>query len=393
MNVTDRNLPTIPDNETAVRQRYSQGAKQREPVLCCPVSYDTDLLKLVPQEVIDKDYGCGDPSTFVRSGDVVLDLGSGGGKICFVASQITGPQGKVIGVDCNEDMLALARRNQPLFAERVGYDNVQFRNGLIQDLRLNLDLLAQRLKDQPITDTASWLRLRSLEEQLRREQPLIEDDSVDCVLSNCVLNLVRQEDRQQLFAEIYRVLRKNGRAAISDIVSDEEVPDHLRQDPTLWSGCISGAYREDQFLAAFEQAGFHGIRLAKREAQPWQVVEGIEFRSVTVVAYKGKEGPCLERNQALMYRGPFKHVEDDDGHRFYRGQAMAVCDKTYHLLQRDPYVDQFEAIAPREEIPLDRAAEFDCQRSRKRDPRETKGNHYMETKQADKDCCSGDSCC
>ena len=84
----------------------------------------------------------------------------------------------------------------------------------------------------------------------------------------------------------------------------------MQDDPELWSGCISGAYREDLFLKAFEDAGFHGIEIVKRDVEPWQTVNGIEFRAVTVQAFKGKEGPCLERNQSLVYRGPFKSVRD-----------------------------------------------------------------------------------
>src|SRR5437660_1542566 len=150
----------------------------------------------------------------------------------------------------------------------------------------------------PSSCDRNYLELRDLEDRLRREEPLVADESIDCVVSNCVLNLVRPEDKPRLFAEVFRVLRRGGRAAISDIVADEDVPADLQADPELWSGCISGALREDAFLAAFEAAGFHGIRLAERRAEPWRIVRGIEFRSVTVVAYKGKQGPCLERNQA-----------------------------------------------------------------------------------------------
>jgi SAM-dependent methyltransferase len=202
----------------------------------------------------------------------------------------------------------------------LGYSNVEFRCGLIQDLRLDLELLAGELARQPIKDQWGWLAARSVEERLRRERPLVADESVDCVLSNCVLNLVRPTDRRQLFAEVFRVLKRHGRLAVSDIVADEDVPEHLQRDPQLWSGCISGAYREDAFLRAFEESGFHGIKIAKRQQEAWRTVEGIEFRSMTVLAYKGKQGPCLERNQALVYRGPFKKVEDDDGHLFPRGE-------------------------------------------------------------------------
>jgi arsenite methyltransferase len=216
---------------------------------------------------------------------------------------------------------------------------------------------------------------------------------VDCVVSNCVLNLVRQQDRRQLFAEIFRVLKRGGRAAISDIVSDEEAPDSLKHDPELWSGCISGAFREDQFLAAFEEAGFHGIEIVKRQREPWRTVAGIEFRSVTIVAHKGKQGPCLERNQAVIYRGPFKKVEDDDGHTYLRGARTAVCDKTFQLLQQPPYLGLFDSIEPREAVSLESAKPFDCRRCKRRDPRETKGGDYRVTTDEVGSGCSDDPCC
>jgi SAM-dependent methyltransferase len=365
-------LKIIEPGEAAVRARYAAAAQAVEPALCCAVAYNADHLALVPQEIIDRDYGCGDPTPYVRPGETVLDLGSGGGKVCYIAAQIVGPRGRVIGVDCNQQMLALARRHQAAFAERLGCDNVEFRCGLIQDLRLDLDLLAEELAQRPVSDQAGWLELRAVEDRLRRERPLVADEGVDCAVSNCVLNLVQPQDRERLLGEVFRVLKRGGRAAISDIVADEDVPERLQRDGELWSGCISGAYREDRFLAAFEQAGFHGIQLVKRETKPWRVVEGIEFRAVTVLAYKGKQGPCWERNQAVIYRGPFKQVEDDDGHRYPRGQRMAVCDKTFQLLQREPYAGLFEAVSPAAAVSPESAVEFDCRRSAVRDPRETK---------------------
>src|SRR5205807_1329924 len=103
-------------------------------------------------------------------------------------------------------------------------------------------------------------------------------------------------------------LRRGGRAVISDIVSDEDVPAHLQNNPELWTGCISGAWREDEFLRGFEDAGFYAISILERQREPWRVVEGIEFRSVTVAAYKGKEGACWDHKQAVIYKGPFKKV-------------------------------------------------------------------------------------
>src|SRR3972149_770881 len=170
--------------EESVRQRYSAAAEAVEPALCCPVQYDRRLLEAIPREILDRDYGCGDPTPFVRPGEVVLDLGSGGGKICYIAAQVVGPRGRVIGVDCNAEMLVLARKYQAAVAERIGYSNVEFRCGLIQDLRLDLDRLAVSISNAPISDQQGWLRLRREEERQRREQPLVPDSSVDCVLSN-----------------------------------------------------------------------------------------------------------------------------------------------------------------------------------------------------------------
>jgi len=378
--------------ESAVQNRYAAAAKAPEPALCCPVAYDRRYLEIIPAEVIEKDYGCGDPSRYVKPGETVLDLGSGAGKIAFIAAQVVGPTGRVIGVDMTDEMLEVARRNAPIVAARLGYANVEFRKGRIQDLGLDLEILDAALKKHPITSANHFLRAQELAEELRVSHPLVRDDSVDVVVSNCVLNLVEPQDKPRVFAEIYRVLKKGGRAVISDIVSDEDVPDALQQDPTLWSGCISGALREDLFLKAFEDAGFYGIRLLKRDAHPWRTVQGIEFRSVTVEAFKGKQGPCFDCNQAVIYKGPFKEVLDDDDHHFRRGERVAVCDKTFQLLQKSPYADFFEFVEPRVRVEPKEAKPYDCSRSKLRHPRETKGLDYDATTAAAQ-CCDGGNCC
>jgi len=379
--------------EAAVRERYTAGAKAAEAKLCCPVDYNTELLKVIPQEVIERDYGCGDPSKYLRAGETVLDLGSGTGKICFIAAQVVGAEGKVIGVDMTDEMLEVARRNAPIVAGRIGYANIEFRKGRIQDLALDLERLEEELKARPITDAASFLRADELAQDLRVKHPLVASDSVDVVVSNCVLNLVEPKSKRQLFEEIFRVLRKGGRAVISDIVSDEDVPEEMQNDPELWSGCISGALTEENFLAAFENAGFYGLQILKRDPEPWRTVEGIEFRSVTVEAFKGKQGACFERNQAVVYRGPFKEVLDDDNHRMERGKRYAVCDKTYNLYKKAPYAEQFEFIDPLAEIPIAVAEPFDCSRTSIRHPKETKGQDYAVTTEASQCCDGGDSGC
>src|SRR5213079_541315 len=213
-----------------------------------------------------------DPSRYLREGEVVLDLGSGTGKICFIAAQIVGPSGNVIGVDMTNEMLEVARRNAPIVGERIGYANVEFRKGRIQDLALDLELLDRQLKSKPITDAASFLAADELAEELRVKRPLIGSDSIDVVVSSCVLNLVEPKSKRQLFDEMFLVLKKSGRAVSCDSVSDEEVPQEMQNDPDLWSGCISGALTEDSSLAAFENAGFYGIQILKRASQPWSTV-------------------------------------------------------------------------------------------------------------------------
>lgn len=251
---------SVIDVEHAVQERYAQGAKARVPELCCPTDYDDKYLEAIPAEVLQRDYGCGDPSRHLREGETVLDLGSGTGKICFIAAQVVGPTGHVIGIDMTPEMLEVAQRNAPIVADSLGFANVVFRKGRIQDLK-----------------------------------PVVESETIDVVISNCVLNLVDTASRQQLFSELHRVLRSGGRAVISDIVSDREVPIEMQQDAELWSGCISGAFTEPGFLEAFKAAGFHSVRVLERQSEPWRTVGGIDFRSVTLEAFKDEEGASRAR--------------------------------------------------------------------------------------------------
>jgi len=375
------------DQEKAVLDRYSDAALAREGELCCPVEYNTAYLDAIPSEVLERDYGCGDPSAHLKPGETVLDLGSGGGKICFIASQVVGAKGRVIGVDMNAEMLTLAREAAPKVAETLGFGNVEFREGRIQDLASDPTALAAHLRENPVKTVQDALDLESFVATQKRERPLVATSSVDVVVSNCVLNLVGTEDKSSMFDEIFRVTRVAGRVVISDIVSDEDVSDEMRDDPELWSGCISGAYREDAFLDAFIAAGFYGVRVLKRDDQPWRTVKGIEFRSLTVEAFKGKEGACLEGLHAVVYKGPFSHVKDDDGHVIPRGVRYAVCDKTFRLYQREPYRSHFDFVEPLE--PVAKKAAFDCSRDTLRDPRETKGLDYDVTSASctDSDCC------
>ena len=167
---------------------------------------------------------CGNPVAFseIKPGDIVLDLGSGGGKDVFLAAAEVGPEGRAIGVDMTPEMLELARRNAEQFAQTTGLTNVEFREGHIEDLPA-------------------------------------EDASVDLVLSNCVINL--SPDKPAVFREVHRVLKSGGRMVVSDIVLNRDLPEAIKNSPEFYAACISGALRKEDYLAAIEAAGFGTVEI------------------------------------------------------------------------------------------------------------------------------------
>ncbi|MFT5321186.1 MAG: arsenite methyltransferase [Pseudohongiellaceae bacterium] len=370
------------NTESNVSERYAEGAKAVEPSLCCPVEYDAGLLELLPREIIDKDYGCGDPSRYVENGDTVLDLGSGGGKICYMAAQLVGEHGQVIGVDMTDEMLALARKYQAEMAQKLGGDKVSFRKGYIQDLALNLEARDAFLQENPGIEERDPAALSAWENQQKQSAPLVANDSVDIVVSNCVLNLVDEKHRSQMISEIFRVLKPGGRVAISDIVSDEFVPQHLKDDERLWSGCISGAFQEQQFIQVFLDAGFIDVAYDKWDEAPWQVVEGIEFRSVTVMATR-PEVDNVDKGHTVIYRGPFAELKDDRGRVYRRGIRMAVDESSFEALADGMAKDSFIFIEPDASVTADKELEENGQRS----PEESKGTSHITGGRKKSGCC------
>tara|TARA_Y100001978_G_scaffold198771_1_gene211781 strand:- start:244 stop:1038 length:795 start_codon:yes stop_codon:yes gene_type:complete len=242
------------NHKEAIQKRYGAAAIEKESCLCTPVSFNPIYLEAIPKAVIEKDYGCGDPTKWVKKNDVVLDLGSGSGKNAFICAQIVGKDGRVIGVDQNPDMLNLSRKSVTEFSEKIGYKNTKFIEGTIE----NLDKLD------------------------KNNEPIIKSSSIDIILSNCVLNLVNPELRQNLLNNIKRVLKDNGRVAISDIVANKKIPLKLQNDSDLWSGCISGAWYEPDLISDFENLGFKNLKFAERSETPWKIIENIEFRTITL---------------------------------------------------------------------------------------------------------------
>ena len=289
-----------------VRQFYGHAAEQPQAELCCPVRPDADDLAHIPPEVVERFYGCGSPVSAAapQPGETLVDLGSGAGIDCFIASRRVGREGRVFGIDMTDQMLGVARESQPKVASALGYDNVEFRRGFLE--RIPLD-----------------------------------DRSAHVVTSNCVINL--SPDKPAVLREIWRVLEDRGRAVIADIVAEGDVPLAMRADGQLWGECISGAMSEEAFLAAFERAGFYGVSILKKAF--WREVEGTRFHSVTVRGYKfEKQAGCRYIGQHAVYLGPMKAVVDEEGHMFPRGTPIEVCTDTAAKLSAAPYAGAFAVL-------------------------------------------------
>ncbi|MFQ6101308.1 MAG: arsenite methyltransferase [Anaerolineae bacterium] len=203
-------------------------------------SYLLEELSDLPDSVTDVSLGCGNPTAIaeLRPGEVVLDLGSGGGIDCFLAAEKVGPEGRVLGLDMTTEMIKLARRN----AKKIGATNVEFRYGEMEDIPL-------------------------------------PDESVDVIISNCVINL--SPDKDAVFGEAYRVLRPGGRMTISDIVVNGELPQSIRDRLDAWASCIAGALDESDYLSKIRAAGFEGVEVLSRdyvkigEAAEWEDVKAL----------------------------------------------------------------------------------------------------------------------
>ncbi len=291
-----------------VREFYTEAAEEPKAELCCPSGYPEEDLSHIPKEVLDRFYGCGSPMSIagVKEGEVVADLGSGAGIDCFIAAKKVGPSGKVIGVDMTDKMLEIANANKVPVAKSIGFDVVKFRKGYLEEVP-------------------------------------VEDKSVDLITSNCVINL--SPDKKRVFKEMWRILKDHGRVVISDIVTEKEIPSHLRVNERLWGECMSGALTEEEFLSYLEQAGFYGVSVLKKTY--WKEIEGYKFHSITVRGYKfeKKEG-CVFIGQRAIYLGPYKAVVDEEGHLFPRGEEVEICTDTASKLSNPPYEGMFIILEP-----------------------------------------------
>ena len=228
--------------------------------------YSADELDGLPDTVTDVSLGCGNPIAIaeLKPGEVVLDLGSGGGIDCFLAAKQVGPQGRVIGLDMTPDMIKLARRN----ARKVGAENVDFRYGEMEEIPL-------------------------------------PDESVDVIISNCVINL--SPDKDAVFREAYRVLRPGGRVFVSDIVVDGDLPHSIREQMDAWAACIAGALDESVYLEKIRAAGFGRVAVVSRDRAADSEIAEEEDAQVLVVGPDGQVTEGAEAKELLAEAGLSLH--------------------------------------------------------------------------------------
>ncbi|HHS95883.1 MAG TPA: methyltransferase domain-containing protein [Phaeodactylibacter sp.] len=301
-----------------------QSTEDLKTTACCtlatPPKHILDALALVHEEVKNKYYGCGLTIPNELDSLRILDLGSGSGRDCFIASKLVGQKGFVLGIDMTDEQLAVANRHIDYHSKAFGYAyaNVKFLKGNIEYLdALNL-----------------------------------EPESFDLIISNCVINLA--SDKQKVLTDAYRLLKPGGEMYFSDVYSDRRIPKALQKDPVLWGECLSGALYWNDFLKFARKAGFTDPRtvdarsLSVENEALQNKLGAIKFFSVTYRLFKieGLEEDCEDYGQAIKYLGSIQnasHAFDlDNHHHFPTGKVMPVCGNTYLMLKKTRFAKHFE---------------------------------------------------
>ncbi len=264
-----------------VREFYAAAALVAKEDIANPFAPEQALAAFIPEESKKKSYGCGSPvrDAAPKPGEVLVDLGSGSGVECFMAAAEVGPGGKVVGIDMTEEMLSLANASKKEVVARLGYDNLEFKKGFLEALPL-------------------------------------ADNSVDVVISNCVINL--SPDKRRTFHEVFRVLKPGGRLVVSDIVTDQAIPVRIKNDVNLRGECLGGALQQEDLLAMLTSCGFDATRLLKRF--PYRTEGGVRFYSLTFQAVKPEAGGEVE----VIYRGPFAAAHTGSGALLLAGRRTRI---------------------------------------------------------------------
>lgn len=310
----------------SVRHYYGQvlqSSNDLKTSACCSIDamplYLRALLAGLHPEILERFYGCGSPLPPALEGKTVLDLGCGSGRDCYLLSKLVGPNGRVIGVDMTPEQLEVAVRHREWHAERFGFANVEFLHGHIENLH-----------------TVG-----------------IADNSIDVVVSNCVINLSPEKPR--VLAEIFRVLKPGGELYFSDVFADRRIPVALRQDPVLLGECLGGALYWEDFRRILQDLGCPDVRKVKQnpitieDPDVFAKIGMVKFDSVTVRAFKMPlEDRCEDFGQVAIYQGSIdqhRHSFDlDDHHHFETGRPLRVCGNTADMLALSRYGDHFQVL-------------------------------------------------
>ncbi len=296
---------------------------------CCSIdsipNHHKKILKLIDNEILERFYGCGSPMPLCLEGQTVLDLGCGTGRDVYMASHLVGENGYVIGVDMTDEQLNVANRHIESQREKFGFkkSNVDFRKGFIEDLK----------------------------------SMKIEDNSVDIVISNCVINL--SPDKEKVFKEIFRVLKPGGELYFSDVFSSRRIPSELKSNPVLYGECLGGALYLEDFRRMLRQLGCLDYRVMSQTPidlhnDKLENIAGmIDFRSITIRAFKidELEDVCEDYGQVAIYLGTIEESPHefvlDDHHVFKKGMPMLVCGNTTSMLEKTRLKTHFQIIGDR----------------------------------------------
>jgi SAM-dependent methyltransferase len=317
------------DNVKEYYGKILEGKRDLKSGACCTAdalpAHHRGIIKNIDDEILEKFYGCGSPLPSELDGMTVLDLGCGSGRDVYMAAQLVGPNGRVIGIDMTDEQLDIAKRHVDGHMKRFGFlhSNVTFKKGYIEDLA-----------------TLG-----------------IEDNSVDVVISNCVINLSPR--KPLVFSEILRVLKPGGELYFSDVFAGRRVPDSVRNDPVLYGECLGGALYIEDFRRLLVDLGINDYRVTSKtrislDDPELEAKAGmIDFYSMTVRAFKLElEDTCEDYGQIATYLGSIPEephaFELDDHHLFIKDKPMLVCGNTASMLQDSRYSRHFNIAGNRQ---------------------------------------------
>ncbi len=304
--------------------RQLKSTQDLKTTACCDSSnvpaWLKPLLERIHPEVLSRYYGCGLTCPPLLEGMRVLDLGCGSGRDVYALAQLVGPSGYVIGIDMTDEQLSIAEQHHAFHAQTLGYDNVRFIKGYIEQLQ-HLDL---------------------------------ESNSFDVIVSNCVVNL--SPDKDAVIQGVYHLLKEGGEFYFSDVYADRRVPDSVRNHPVLYGECLGGALYWNDFIRLANRHGFTDPRLVDDRSLTLtdetlrHTTGNLSFYSATYRLFKlaKLESACEDYGQAVIYRGDIPHHPDrlvlDKHHVIETGRVFPVCGNTWRMLRETRFAAHFDFI-------------------------------------------------